>query len=78
MTAQDFLMLINSSVQVALNNTEIFQILLFFFAEAAYIDVLFFQFLYPASHQFPVFLEFFLCVTDRIQILQKDFLVILY
>ena len=78
MAAQDFLVFINGSVQVALNNTEIFQVLLFLFTKTAHIDVLFFQFLYPASHQFPVFLEFFLCVTDRIQILQKNFLVILY
>ena len=78
MAAQDFLVLINGSVQIALNNTEILKVLLFLFAQTAHIDVLFFQFLYPASHQFPVFLEFFLCVTDRIQILQKDFLVILY
>ena len=78
MAAQDFLVFINGSVQVALNNTEIFQVLLFFFTETAYIDVLFFQLLYPAPHQFPVFLEFFLCIADRIQILQKDFFVILY
>ena len=51
MTAQDFLVLINGSVQIALNNTEILKVLLFLFAQTAHIDVLFFQFLYPASHQ---------------------------
>ena len=78
MAIQNPLMLVNSPIEIMFDFPEMIQFLLLFPAQPFHINILFLQLFGPALHQLLVILELLLRVTDRLQILQQNFLVILY